>query len=57
MEPIAPNPLCSELARYCEFLRHRRLLAMERGVKAGNLRRLGGEGADRTDSSDVMRFV
>ena len=57
MEPIAPNPLCRELPRYCEFLRHRRLAAMERGVEARNLRRLGGEGADRTDSSDMMRFM
>src|SRR5208283_2294207 len=57
MESIAPNSLCGELARYCEVLRHRRLAAMERGVEAGNLRHLGGEGADRTDSRDVMRFM
>jgi hypothetical protein len=57
METIAPNPLCSELARYSEFLSHGWLAAMECRVEAGNLRHVRGDSTERTDSGDVMRLV
>jgi hypothetical protein len=57
MEAVPPNPLRRELARQCEFLRQRRLTAMERSVEAGDLRHPWGNRAHRTDRGDVMRLV
>jgi hypothetical protein len=57
MEAVAPNALRGELARQCEFLRQRRLAAMECGVEAGDLRHLRSNRADCTDRADVMGLV
>ena len=49
MKAVPPNVLCGEFARQREFLRRRRLAAMERRVETGELghsRRYGGDGAD-----------
>ena len=57
METVPSNPLFGELARQCEFLRQRRLAAMERGVEAGDLRHLRSNRADGTNRADVMGLV
>lgn len=57
VKAVAPNTLCSELTGQCEFLRQRRLAAMECSVKAGDLRHLGSDSADCADGSDMVWLV
>ena len=57
MESVAPDALGMKLMRNCVVVRDRVVVAVKRGIEAGDLRKRRKVGQQRADRRQIMRLM